>query len=317
MLTNFPNGVTSFGLPVLPGAGLSLPVSAGRVFFVQGTIGIDATGRGTDPTIPFRTINYASTQCRDNKGDIIIVMAGHTEVVSAAGTITLAKIGVTILGLGNGTNRPLITFTTATSASVLVTAANVTIRNIVFDMASGAFDAVVAAITVTAANFTCDGCRCLMADATYQGVSFISLGAGANNATISNPDVVSTAAAGAAQAILVGAAISNVAIINPRIRGNFSVAALIANTGTNHVTDLAVDGGQVWQTNGTAKVIIDVTTGSTGLVANGRWRGTTWSTAADSVSSTSTGLKYFQNYGFDDATGAVSGVLVPAAGTIS
>lgn len=315
-LTNFPYGLTSFGIPVPAGDG-AIPVTGGSVFWVNSSTGQDAVGKGTSPSDPFRTIDYAIGRCTANKGDTILVMPGHTEAISAAGGITIDVAGINIIGLGEGTLRPTITFTTTTAATITWSAANCRLRNVILDMASGALDAVVAALTITGACARIENVYGLMADATYQGVTLISLGSGANKARIVNLDVDATAAAGAAQAILAAAAVSDLAIINPRIRGNFSNAAELYATGTNHVTDLYIEGGQVWQQNGTAKVVIDVTTSSTGLVAKQSWRGTTWATAANSVGSNSTGLKYFENYGFDDATGASSGVLCPAAGTLA
>lgn len=311
---NFPQGVASFGMPIL-GTGTSIPPTTGLVFFVQATIGTDDTNRGTDPLRPFRTINYAVTKCRANKGDTILVMPGHSETLTSATSLVIDKAGVRIIGLGDGAARPTILFGTATTATVVVSAASVTLRNLIFDMATGALDAIAAAVTVTGSWFLCDSCRFLMADATYQGVVGISLGSGANNARIWNADVDATAAAGAAEFVLAAAAISNLEIVGGRVRGNFSNAALLYSTSSNHITDLSITGlpnSQVWQQNGTSKRIIDVTSSSTGIVADGRWRGTTWSSVADPITN-ATGLKFFENYGHDDVSGMVSGQLCPAA----
>jgi len=79
-------------------------------------------------------------------------MPGHTEAVSAAGSIACDVAGVAIIGLGIGTARPTISFTTAATASITVSAANVTIKNVIL---SAAFADVAAAFTLTgAADFT-------------------------------------------------------------------------------------------------------------------------------------------------------------------
>lgn len=311
-ITNYPYGLSSFGVP-LPSEGSGVRLTGGSVFWVNSSTGQDAAGKGLSPADPFRTIDYAIGQCTAGKGDQILVMPGHTEVVTAAGGITVDVAGISIVGLGQGTLRPTITFTTTTAATITWSAANCRMRNIVLDMATGALDAVVAAVTITGASATFEDVYVLMADATYQGVSAFNVGA--NKCKFIRLDVDATAAAGAAQAILIGAAVSDLFIWDPRIRGNFSNAC-VYGTSTNHVTDLQVDFGNMTQTNGTAKVIYNLTASSTGMVCNQRWKGTTWSTAADSVA-TCVLVKFFQNYGFDDASGMVSGVLCPAAGTIA
>ncbi len=308
-LTNFSQGVASFGMPLVP-------TTTGKVFFVDVTYGLDAgNGRGTGPTNAFKTINYAVTKCTASKGDVILVMPGHTEVVTAAAGIAIGKAGVTIIGLGSGSNRPTITYTTATTASVTLTAANVTIRNIVFDMASGALDAVAVALAVTGANATIEDCKFLMADATYQGVAGISIGSGASSCTIQRCTFDALAAAGAAQAIKGVAAAAGLRVLDCSIRGDFSVAP-ISCASTFHQTDIDIARNYLKQINASAKVCLDLTTASTGTIRDNRLVGSTWSSAADSISSTSTGVFYFQNYGFD-AAGVTSGVLVPAVGTIS
>lgn len=306
-LTNFSQGVSSFGMPLIP-------TTTGKVFFVDVLYGLDAVGRGTAPTNAFKTINYASTKCTASKGDVILVMPGHTEVITAAGGITLGVAGVTVIGLGSGSNRPLITYTTSTGAVAKITAANVTVRNIVFDMASGALDAVAVGLAITGANATLEDCKFLMADATYQGVIGISIGSGASTATFRRCNIDALAAAGAASGIAGVAAAAGLRVLECSIRGDFSVAP-ISSSSTFHQTDCDIANNYLKQINATAKVLLDLTTSSTGTVRDNRLVGSTWSTAANSVAN-STGMFFLQNYGFD-AAGATSGVLVPAVGTIS
>jgi len=81
---------------------------------------------------PFATIDFAIGKCLANNGDIIIVKAGHTESITTAGAITCDVAGVSIIGSGTGADRPTITFaSTDNSASIVISAASVTIENIV------------------------------------------------------------------------------------------------------------------------------------------------------------------------------------------
>lgn len=104
-LTNFPNGVTSFGIPLLGSGGLT---TTGNVFFVDSGASAAADGNAaTDKDQPAASIDGAISKCTASNGDIIIVMPGHAETITSA--ITLDVAGVKIIGLGWGQNRPAIT----------------------------------------------------------------------------------------------------------------------------------------------------------------------------------------------------------------
>jgi len=123
-LTNFPHGVTSFGMPTM-GAGNYM--TTGNVFFVHSGTGSDATANGSDPSAPFATWDYAIGRCAATNGDYIFIMEGHAETVTAA--ITMDVAGVTVVGLGRGRARPAITPSGAID-TVTVTAANCHIENV-------------------------------------------------------------------------------------------------------------------------------------------------------------------------------------------
>lgn len=134
-LSNFPNGfangVTIRGLPLCqmhPGkvfyvnnSGVQLPNSLGKSDANEGSL-----------LKPFATIDYAIGQCVAGRGDIICVAPGHAETLSAASAITVDVAGICILGLGVGNARPTLTYDTAATTSVVVSAANCSIKNIKF-----------------------------------------------------------------------------------------------------------------------------------------------------------------------------------------
>lgn len=103
---------------------------------------------------PFATIKgavaYLATVSKQDGGDVIYVAAGHVEPIIAAGTLTIATPGITIVFLGEGAQRATINYTTIVSASVVVSAANVTLVNPRFTCN---FDALTSPITVTGADF--------------------------------------------------------------------------------------------------------------------------------------------------------------------
>lgn len=135
--TNFPFGITSFGVPVMPSApttgaiGVNGP-SGSNIFYVNSatTGATDGSGFGTTPQAPFKTINFAVTQCKANNNDVIYVGPQHVETVSAAAGLTIGVAGVNIIGQGQHSDRAQINFTTSTAATVTITAANVFISGL-------------------------------------------------------------------------------------------------------------------------------------------------------------------------------------------
>jgi hypothetical protein len=128
-LSDFPNGVTSFGMPVLGGGGF---MTTGNVFFVDDS-GTDS-GAGDSPDAPYKTLDYAIGKCTASHGDIIFVKEGHAETVTTA--ITADVVGITIIGLGHGDNRPTITVNAAIPG-INVTAADVKFANLRIIAGSG------------------------------------------------------------------------------------------------------------------------------------------------------------------------------------
>ena len=103
----------------------------GNVYFVHSGTGTNGVGYGQNPDSPFASIAYAFSGDVPVSGDVVYVLPGHTETVSAAGGITQDIAGVTVVGLGEGSARPQITFGTANSASWLISAANSKIKGII------------------------------------------------------------------------------------------------------------------------------------------------------------------------------------------
>lgn len=146
--TNFPNGVSSFGVPII-GGGPSIPSTSGQYIFVSSVIGSNGN-LGNQAAFPKATLAGAQSAANTAKGDVIVVLPGHAEAISAAAAITLSKSGLYIVGLGTGRLRAKLTWGTSTAAQVIVSGANVTFDNFVFDFTG--ISAVVAGISVTGAD---------------------------------------------------------------------------------------------------------------------------------------------------------------------
>lgn len=257
MATNFPSGLLSYGVPVLPGA----PLTTGKYIFVHsGTGNSGASGKTPDEAVS--TIDAAVGLCTADKGDVIIVMPGHTETVTAAGGLDLDVAGITIVGLGNGSNRPKVNFTTATSADMDVDAANITLVNLLF---TGGIDALAGPIDVNSADFTMIDCE--TRDVTGQATDFIVTAAGADRMKLIRWTHRGSVDAGADTAItIVGG--DGIVIEDPYIDGNFAVAC-IENV-TTACTNLSIYGGQnrasFLRTRNAADVIVTLVATSTGNV---------------------------------------------------
>ena len=90
----FANGVVIRGKPLFD-------LHPGKIFWVNGSsvlaeggiAGADTTGSGTYKR-PFATIDYAIGKCTASRGDIIMVMPGHSETITTDGGIALDVAGV-------------------------------------------------------------------------------------------------------------------------------------------------------------------------------------------------------------------------------
>ena len=126
----FADGVMIRGIPLT----MAHP---GKVFWVGNATAAILPGQkspsdGNQGTFndPFSTLDYAIGKCTASRGDIIMVKPGHAENISAASGITVDVAGIAIVGLGTGTLRPKFSFITAATATMVVSAANVSFYNI-------------------------------------------------------------------------------------------------------------------------------------------------------------------------------------------
>lgn len=191
MVTNL-TGLAVGGVPII-GSGPNIPVSTGTYFFVSSVVGNNGND-GRSALRPLATIMAAIAKCTANKGDVILVMPGHAEDISAAGGITVDVAGVSIIGLGNGTNRPTLSFA-ATAATFAISAANVLVANI---RVTSTIDEVVKMFHVTAAYVTLDRIE-HFETATFQTIQFLLTTNAADYLVVRNCYHYQVTAAAAAQ----------------------------------------------------------------------------------------------------------------------
>ena len=194
-LTNFPHGVSSFGMPVL-GVGEET-MTTGNVFFVDSGADNASDGNLMDaPDAPGATIDGAMVRCTANNGDIIFVMPGHAETIDTT-NITMDVAGVWVRGLGWGASRPTLTLT----GTIAMSADSTRISNL--RLAPGTA-AVTAAVTMTGDDLIVESCETLI-HATSEFVSLISAGVttvGSDRSIIRNNVLRTLATASATSGLL-------------------------------------------------------------------------------------------------------------------
>lgn len=111
--------------------GVNGPIGTGQVFYVDS--GVSSEGDGSSWTKAKDTLDEAVNLCTAGRGDFILVAQGHTEAMGAAADeVDINVAGVTVIGIGNGTLRPLFDYTGDVTGAFAIGAANVTITNLVF-----------------------------------------------------------------------------------------------------------------------------------------------------------------------------------------
>ena len=289
-LLNFPNGAAEDEL-----------VTTGKIFYVC-SVGGSADHTGTSPDYPLATIDAAINKCTANKGDVIYVMPNHAETIGSAGAITCDIEGISVIGLGNGDNRGVVTIATATSADVSITADNVTIKNLLFKCG---LDAVTDMIDIdTAAYTTIDNCYFQMSSASYQAVSGIDINGGCSFATIKNCEFYATTA-GAEEAIHIGSDTlipDRIKVINNIIDGDFDNACIYSAVAATYIT---IKGNELTNVQ-TGDHVIELQAAATGNIAyNYGYTDMTQATGIDPGS-----CKCIENYTTDAID--LSGILTPA-----
>lgn len=202
----------------------------GDIFFVDSgaAAAADSAGAGRSPDAPFATIDYAIGQCAANNGDVIYVMPGHAETVSTASGIDCDVAGVTIIGLGRGEARPIITLS-AVASTVEIAAASVTLRNLLFKVT----DDCTIVLDINATDALIDECE-IRHGTSKEFVTAIDINGGSANAcdrTHIRNCVITSPVAGAANGIELGEVADRVVIEGCTILGDYSDAAIHNPTG--------------------------------------------------------------------------------------
>jgi len=298
-LTNFPNGVSSFGMPVI-GMGGSIPPTTGTVFFVSSDTG-NANNTGLRPDDALATIDGAINKCTASQGDIIIVMPGHTETISGATSLVMDVAGVSVIGLGQGSLRPTLTYS-ATASIITVSGADCRLENLIL---VGNVDNIVTGISITA---TGDGCvlkdieiRDGAADKEF--LLPIAIAAGAADVVIDGLRFFGLAG-GATSCIAAAGAADRFVLKNSLIIGDFSEAAVKLDAAAS--VGILIDNNRVTNIDTDAGLGIAANTTTTGWMSNNY----VMNLKNEVVGLSGTAMAFCENYGTNAAS--ASGIILPA-----
>jgi len=128
-LTNYPNGISSFGIPLVGGG--MIPTSPGKIFFVNYGTGSDGNS-GTSMTRPFKTVEYAYSRATSGNDDVIVLLGSSTHVLSAM--LDVSKSRVHFVGIDGTDGRfygqnAKVSLTATTGAANVFTMKNTGVRN--------------------------------------------------------------------------------------------------------------------------------------------------------------------------------------------
>jgi hypothetical protein len=325
-MSNYPGGFKD-GISI---RGMPLTVThPGKVYWVSNsTVQLPNQKAGSNSNdgsfnAPFSTINYAVGVCTANRGDIIFVKPGHAETISDATTLTLSKAGVAIVGLGVGSTRPSITLDTATTATINVTANNVSVYNILF---KANFLNIASVFTIAnaqvATDLTIDTCEFRDNSAILNFVSVLTVGTTSNIAdglAFVNNSVFGQASSPAAATTAIVSSSTNSRWL---IKDNFcshqvllAATAVLLATGATNLTNSYIARNRVVRPNTDASNPLMFSTSGTA------WLGTMFadnyagqlSGATGLLGNTGTKASFMNNYAMITGAADKSALINPAA----
>jgi len=285
-------------------------LTTGNIYFVDSgsSTGGTSAGYGHSPDAPFTTIDSAINQCTANQGDVIYVMTGHSETLTGASAITCDVAGVSIIGLGRGTDRPTLLLDAGASVSIVVSAANVHWENVIFS--AGHADITVA-IDISASNASFENCEWKQNTTNENFLAGIRTSAVANacdglsvtNSTVTDVDT------SCVNFLTVREDIDLLVMTNNFIElGVNNSNAVIGVASGKDVTSCNVSDNKIFRLNTAGDLLIDSDTSDNSGIMSGNRIG--HADTAGEVLIDADGVRQFDNLG--TATNTASGFVLPA-----
>lgn len=197
----------------------------GNIWFVDSGTGTNGAGYGQNPDAPVATVDYAVGLCTASNGDVIYVMPGHNEALTAATSCVVDVAGVSIIGLGRGMNRPIFDFDN-TAGTIEMDAANTRLSNVVL---RASVASTVVGINVDADDVEIDNCYFTWETTGDEFVTCIDINA--YDRTLVHDNVFETeAGAGAATEAIHLVDTNDVIIRNNIFRGTWTDSMIFGET---------------------------------------------------------------------------------------
>lgn len=267
------------------------------------------------------TLAAGLARCRSGKGDIVLVLPGHTETVSTTTMLDNLVNGTQIIGMapfGSGL-MPTFTFSGTTNTSVWnVTKNDVTMAGLRF-ACTGA-DSIDTPIIVTGTGFRFqENYVNLGSDTTHDCDVFLTVSTGADDCYIVRNKFKSVSTAVTTNVISVAAAVEGCTILGNWMRATLSSATggMISVSAAATNLDIGYNVMRNFVEDGVGIRLADVA--CTGMIYNNYFGGTdaggTVANALKAVSFAGTShlVRSFNNLATDEDSGA--GVTSPAAAT--
>ncbi len=257
--------------------GSMIGVGSGTTFFVcnaSGANGVDDQAHGRSRALPFATIAYALTQCTAAKGDTVLVLEGHAETVNSAGFIAMSKSGVSLMGEGQGAQRPTLTWATDTAATITMSAASCRISNFIMDLSLPS--ALVSGIVISAAHCRVDNCLVTIGTAgtgtrplqwilTTAAANFLQV----NNNFVTEPTATPTTVSAASTVVkIVGG--TGIKIVDNFFQGWYTTSSGAIACITTLTSYVEIKNNLIFNQTASSTKGINLLTGSTGFISNNR-----------------------------------------------
>ena len=272
---------------------------AGNAWFVDS--GVDDTS-GRTPETAFGTTAEAIAAATASNGDTIVLMPGHAETVPSVGAITFSKAGLTVIGIGNGSDQPTITLDTANTATVAITAANTTFENIHF--IANFLDIATAITLASAPDTTFRNCRFTDTSTILNAKVWISEEAAATSPRLTVEGCRAKCYGDANTHFINFAGTGDGHIVrNNILMGDWATMCI---GGAGVVTDILIDNNRILNVVATADTCISMAATAEGLITNNLCAG---GHATDGIVPGDCGA--LENY-YEDQDTDLSGSLEPA-----
>ena len=256
-MTTFTDMVyTLGGVPVLG-------PTTGNVFILNNaaTNTADTATNGKTLALPFATLDYAVNACTASNGDVILVAASHHESLTASLTAEIDKIGVSVIGMGRGMNRPIFD-TDATAGKITISAASVRLSNVIVRAST---PSTVVGVAVAGADCEIDNCLFTWEATGDEFISTITVTSAARCHIHDNVFDTEEGAGAATEAITLVAA-DDLILRRNIFRGTWTGSVLFGKTTLS--ARVVVADNVIYNSDNTAYNAIDFgTVSTTGIVA--------------------------------------------------